>query len=98
MATTVGVNDIDTTVVGSTVKIADKESTVATSTLAQNFETATEQHTTAYAINELEPETDQAPTNARSTAEAHTALIESGIGYFKSFQLSACRHYILFSY
>ena len=92
MATTVGVNDIDTTVVGSTLKIADKESTVATSTLTQNFETSTEQHTTAYAVNELEPETDQAPTNAGSTAEANTALIESGFGYFIGLQPNACRH------
>ena len=80
MASTVPDKDIDTTIASSTLKIADKESTIATSTLAQNFETATEHPTTAYAVSDLELETDDPTTPRATTMESFTALIESGIG------------------
>ena len=80
MAFTAPEKDIDTTIASSTLKIADKESTIATSTLAQNFETATENPTTAYVLSDLEPETDDATTHRATTIESFTALIESGIG------------------
>ena len=80
LASTVPDKAIDTTIASSTLKIADKESTIATSTLAQNFETATEHPTTAYVVSDLEPETDDAGTPRATTIESFTALIESGIG------------------
>ena len=80
MASTVPDREIDTTIASSTLKIADKESTIATSTLTQNFETATENPTTAYVASDLEPETDDATTPRATTIESFTALIESGIG------------------
>ena len=82
--------EIDTTIVSSTLKIADKETTIATSTLAQNFETATEHPTTAFVVSDLEPETDQGTTQRATTVESFTALIESGTGLmtFKNDQIS----------